>query len=116
MSTGPVFNGTVNAQNLVIGDMINSANNYIQNMSSDRVAEKELYSNIVNFLENNPEIDEDVKNNIASSVKSAAENPSNKTKLDLVEAITIGSSAMGAVGAIAKLAEFALPAIHHLLS
>ncbi|MCA0338869.1 MAG: hypothetical protein LCH99_03970 [Proteobacteria bacterium] len=106
---GPTFNvgGNLSVQNLVTGDMIDSANGAVQNMNNASANDKEVLEAVLNFVRANNVPGEDGKE-IVTVVEATAKDPSKENKqrlLGLVKGLAEGTKLAGvAVTEAAKIA------------
>lgn len=109
MVNGPTFNvgGNLSVQNLVTGDMIDSANGAVQNMNTASANDKEVLEAVLNFVRANNLSGEEGKE-IITVVEATAKDPSKGNKqrlLGLVKGLAEGTKLAGvAVAEAAKIA------------
>lgn len=96
------------AQNLVGGDMINSANAAVQRIDASRDAERKTLTELLQFLEQADGIAIDDKKQLITAIQSAADSNSKGATQDLLTTIQRIASTAGLVTGVAtKLHDFA---------
>jgi hypothetical protein len=102
MSPGNTFNvgRDLNAQNVVGGDMIASANAAVQRLSADRKNDREILEAVMAFV-NGASIGSEMKAEIGRTVELAANDPTPENKNSVMKALKSAGSAIGTVGAAA---------------
>ncbi|WP_017958718.1 HEAT repeat domain-containing protein [Rhizobium leguminosarum] len=109
LNTGPVFNtqGNLSAQNLVVGDMINSAHNSVQKLQTNST-DREILEAVLKFITDAKLPDED-RMKLVEAVEVVAKDPSAKTKgnlLSVVKGIADGAKLAGsAVGELSNIGD-----------
>lgn len=87
VNNGPVFNvNNLSAQNLVAGDMINSAHGAIQKMDASHSPDKEILQAVLEFVRSR-EIPGDKAREITTIIEAAAAEPSKSNKERLLGAM-----------------------------
>ncbi|WP_128937037.1 hypothetical protein [Bradyrhizobium zhanjiangense] len=92
--------GNVQAQNIVAGDMISSANAAVQNMTAQQAADREVLSAILQFVEK-ATISQEQRQAISSAVVAAAQqpNPENKGRLlSVLKGLVGGAATVATIG------------------
>lgn len=98
MNSGPNFNigGDLNAQNLVTGNMIGSANAAVQQMNRTHESAHQLLSEVLVMLQQSRI--EDGKLEVAQAVKKLADNPSTDNKDGLINMLKSYGEKAAALG------------------
>jgi len=86
-NSGFLAGGDQNAQNMVVGDMIRSANGAVQNLSNERQGQKELLEAILSVLKGNTGFREGSADAVAGAVSEVAKDPTQKNKMSLFGAL-----------------------------
>jgi hypothetical protein len=108
-NNGFVSGGDQNAQNMVAGDMIASANGAVQNFTNKKAGQKELLEGILTLLKENKGFPEGAPDAVAGAVAEIAKDPTPKNKMTLfgaLKALTSGAGlAAGLIENIDSLAD-----------
>jgi hypothetical protein len=108
-NNGFVAGGDQNAQNMVAGDMIGSANGAVQTLANDKSNQKEVLETILRVLSENKGFKDGASDAVATAVADIAKDPSPKNKMTLfgtLKALVSGVSlAASLVEDVDKLAD-----------
>jgi hypothetical protein len=92
--------GNVQAQNIVVGDMIGSANEAVQNMTAQQAADREVLAAVMKFVET-ATLDAGQREVISSAVAAAAQKPDAQNKgrlLGILKGLVSGAATVATIG------------------
>ena len=92
--------GDINAQNVVGGDMIASANAAVQSISTTKTNDREVLEAVIAFVTKHP-LDAQSKELVLKTVEQAAKDPSPENKSGVLKALKSVGGAVATVGAAA---------------